>query len=225
MKLKIIFVIISVIFLLAVFFFLKGKYDQYQWSKAIVTPEHRLQPGSFIFYQTSGMVTDGGSQSWQYKHDYDIKIVVRIDKDYVILAGVEQFSIENELAEDKFTSEAERYEKMKSRITGKIVTRISADDLYKQGGDGYTLTKYLKEKYPDLLKSGYYYKDDLPELKNKALPSDIGGILSYVPWVYSAEGIRQEGKLVPYSMTNVFDGVPRLVTSESKNIELIINKK
>jgi hypothetical protein len=49
MKHKIVLIFIGLIVFSGLFFFLKGKYNQYIWRKSMVTLEHRLQVGSFIF--------------------------------------------------------------------------------------------------------------------------------------------------------------------------------
>jgi len=220
MKFKTALIIIGAISLLVIFFIVKLKYKRHQWSRTIAEPEHQLEVGSFIFSKTTG---SNGSQSSQ--NYYHILKVVRIDKDYVKLAVVRQLSNKDKEIEGDFTTSAEEYEKMKTRITSKIVTGIPLVDLHAQGGDGLHLTKYLTDKYPDLLKSRYYYEDVSPELKNKLLPTDQGGLQDYIVSVYSAEHIKQEGKLVPYSLTNINDGVPYLANQLSKSIDLIVNKK
>ncbi len=203
---------------MGVLFFSKEIYDQYLWKKAIVTPLHKLQAGSFIFSKRMGY---NGSQS--KVQEYFILKVIRIDGDYVKVSVLQQFSSKNDPAEGASQSASDQYEEMKKNIAHTIVTGILPEDFYQKGGGRYS-AEDLMGKYPDLRKSSYYYMDLSSEIKNKPIPTDRIGLENYLELVYSAKHIIKEGVLRPYSLTNSLDGIPFLYTNMDEDIDLIINQ-
>lgn len=209
--------LISVIVVIA-FYVLKEKvYKPYMWKKSLNTKEHQLQLGSFIFSKETGI---NGSQSYQ-KYYFVFK-VIEINGDYVRLSVIRQLSEKDNLKESDFSTTSEQYKSLKQNIKSLTITPILFDDLYKGDGPRFTLNEYLLNKYPVLKKSRYYYEDIPEESKNKPMPENPNDLEMYFSMVYSKKEIIENGKLVPWTMTNSFNGKP-LLSNYSKNIDLIIN--
>jgi len=209
--------LISVIVVIA-FYVLKEKiYKPFMWKKALNTKEHQLQLGSFIFSQETGI---NGSQSYQ-KYYFVFK-VIEINGDYVRLSVIRQLSDKDNLKESDFSTTSKQYKSLKQNIKSLTITPILFDDLYQGDGPRFTLNEYLLNKYPVLKKSRYYY-EDIPETsKNKPMPENPNDLEMYFSMVYSKKEIIEKGQLVPWTMTNSFNGKP-LLSNYSKNIDLIIN--
>lgn len=209
--------LISIIVVIA-FYVLKEKvYKPYMWKKALNTKEHQLQLGSFIFSKETGI---NGSQSYQ-KYYFVFK-VIEINGDYVRLSVIRQLSEKDNLKESDFSTTSEQYKSLKQNIKSLTITPILFDDLYHGDGPRFTLNDYLLNKYPVLKKSRYYYEDIPEESKNKGIPKNPNNLEMYFSMVYSKKEIIEKGQLVPWSMTNSFNGKP-LLSNYSKNIDLIIN--
>ena len=209
--------LISVIVVIA-FYVLKEKvYKPYMWKKSQNTKEHQLQLGSFIFSKETGI---NGSQSYQ-KYYFVFK-VIEINGDYVRLSVIRQLSEKDNLKESDFSTTSDQYKSLKQNIKSLTITPILFDDLYKGDGPRFTLNEYLLNKYPVLKKSRYYYEDIPEESKNKPMPENPNDLEMYFSMVYSKKEIIENGKLVPWTMTNSFNGKP-LLSNYSKNIDLIIN--
>ena len=209
--------LISVIVVIA-FYVLKEKvYKPFMWKKALNTKEHQLQLGSFIFSKETGI---NGSQSYQ-KYYFVFK-VIEINGDYVRLSVIRQLSDKDNLRESDFSTTSEQYKSLKQNIKSLTITPILFDDLYQGDGPRFTLNEYLLNKYPVLKRSRYYY-EDIPEAsKNKPMPENPNDLEMYFSMVYSKKQIIEKGQLVPWTMTNSFNGKP-LLSNYSKNIDLIIN--
>ena len=187
------------------------------WKKSLNTKEHQLQLGSFIFSKETGI---NGSQSYQ-KYYFVFK-VIEINGDYVRLSVIRQLSEKDNLRESDFSTTSEQYKSLKQNIKSLTITPILFDDLYQGDGPRFTLNEYLLNKYPVLKKSRYYY-EDIPEAsKNKPMPENPNDLEMYFSMVYSKKEIIEKGRLVPWTMTNSFNGKP-LLSNYSKNIDLIIN--
>ncbi|MGU3375020.1 hypothetical protein [Chryseobacterium sp. M5A1_1a] len=225
MKYKKRLILIGLLALFGLFFFMKKQYHQFLWSRAVNTPEHKLQVGSFIF--SKKMLPDGGSQ-W-YKMNYYIFKVVRIKGDFVRVAAVDQlYTSNNELSADSGLSQPEEYENLKKNMAHITVTGILTEDLYMRGGE-YILTEDLKEKYPGLHKSRYYYEEMSGKQKNMPIPKHkINDIENWLGITYSLEHIVKNGELVPYTLTDDFDNysiIPHLAPNYSIDIEIINNSQ
>ena len=209
--------LISVIVVIA-FYVLKEKvYKPFMWKKALNTKEHQLQLGSFIFSKETGI---NGSQS--YQKYYLVFKVIEINGDYVRLSVIRQLSEKDNLKESDFSTTSKQYKSLKQNIKSLTITPILFDDLYQGDGPRFTLNEYLLNKYPVLKKSRYYY-EDIPEAsKNKPMPENPNDLEMYFSMVYSKKEIIEKGQLVPWTMTNSFNGKP-LLSNYSKNIDLIIN--
>ena len=209
--------LISVIVVIA-FYVLKEKvYKPYMWKKSQNTKEHQLQLGSFIFSKETGI---NGSQSYQ-KYYFVFK-VIEINGDYVRLSVIRQLSEKDNLKESDFSTTSEQYKSLKQNIKSLTITPILFDDLYQDDGPRFTINEYLLNKYPVLKKSRYYYEDIPEDSKNKSMPENPNDLEMYFSMVYSKKEIIENGKLVPWTMTNSFNGKP-LLSNYSKNIDLIIN--
>ncbi|OIV41111.1 hypothetical protein [Flavobacterium johnsoniae] len=197
--------LISLLILIILYAFKQLVYHPYKWKKAINTPEHKLQLGSFIFSKQRG---SNGSQSMQT--NYFIFKVIEINGDYVRLSVIRQLSEKDKLKQSDFSTTKQAYQDLKKNIHKITITPIAAADLYKEGAS-FTLNDYLLNKYPALRQSRYYYED----LK---APKDQ---FEYFSLVYSKEKITSKGKLVPWLLRN--GDKPELVTNLSENIDLILN--
>lgn len=210
-------ILISVIVVIA-FYVLKEKvYKPYMWKKAINTKEHQLQLGSFIFSKETGI---NGSQSYQ-KYYFVFK-VTEINGDYVRLSVIRQLSQKDNLKESDFSTTSDQYKSLKENIKNLTITPVLSEDLYKGDGQRFTLNQYLLNKYPVLKQSAYYYEDIPEESKNKPMPENPNDLEMYFSLVYSKKEIIENRKLVPWTMTNSFNGKPSL-SQYSKNIDLIVN--
>jgi hypothetical protein len=210
-------ILISVIALIAFYLIREKVYKPYMWKKAINTKEHQLQLGSFIFSKETGI---NGSQSYQ-KYYFVFK-VTEINGDYVRLSVIRQLSQKDNLKECDFSTTSDQYKSLKQNIKSLIITPILFEDLYKGDRSRFTLNDYLLNKYPVLKKSAYYYEDIPEESKNKPMPKNPNDLEMYFSTVYSKKEIIEKGQLVPWTMTNSFNGKP-LLSNYSKNIDLIIN--
>ena len=210
-------ILISVIVVIA-FYVLKEKvYKPYMWKKAINTKEHQLQLGSFIFSKETGI---NGSQSYQ-KYYFVFK-VTEINGDYVRLSVIRQLSQKDNLKQSDFSTTSDQYKSLKQNIKNLTITPVLSEDLYKGDGQRFTLNQYLLNKYPVLKQSAYYYEDIPEESKNKPMPENPNDLEMYFSLVYSKKEIIENRKLVPWTMTNSFNGKPSL-SQYSKNIDLIVN--
>jgi lipopolysaccharide export LptBFGC system permease protein LptF len=211
-------IILIAVIVLAVLYFLKQKvYNPYMWKKAINSEEHQLKVGSFIFSKETGI---NGSQSYQ-KYYFVFK-VIEIDGDYVRLSVIRQLSQKDNLKESDFSTTSDQYQSLKQNIKSLTVTPILSSDLYKGDGPSLTINDYLLNKYPVLKQSRYYYEDIPEESKNKGIPKNPADLEMYFSLVYSKKEIIENGKLIPWTLTNSFNGKPSL-SQYSKNIDLILN--
>ncbi|WP_394774176.1 hypothetical protein [Flavobacterium sp.] len=211
-------IILIAVIVLAILYFLKQKvYNPYMWKKAINSEEHQLKVGSFIFSKETGI---NGSQS--YQKYYFIFKVIEIDGDYVRLSVIRQLSQKDNLKESDFSMTSDQYQNLKQNIKSLTITPILSSDLYKGDGEPFILNDYLLNKYPVLKQSRYYYEDIPTESKNKGLPENPADLEMYFSLVYSKKEILKNGNLIPWTMTNSFNGKPSL-SQYSKNIDLIIN--
>lgn len=207
--------IAGVVFVFILYAFKKLVYDSYQWKKAINSPEHKLQLGSFIFSKQS---SSNGSQSMEHK--YFIFKVIEINGDYVKLSVVRQLSQKNKLLQSDFSTTKEAYKDLKQNIGNTKITGILKEDLYK-AGPSYTLNNFLLEKYPSLLESRYYFEEIPENKKNLPIPVDYNELQEYFSLVYSKDEIINKGKLVPWVLNN--NTTPELAERLSQNIDLILN--
>lgn len=207
--------IAGVVFVFILYAFKKLVYDSYQWKKAINSPEHKLQLGSFIFSKQSG---SNGSQSMEHK--YFIFKVIEINGDYVKLSVIRQLSQKNKLLQSDFSTTKEAYKDLKQNIGNIKITGILKEDLYK-AGPSYTLNNFLLEKYPSLLDSRYYFEEIPENKKNLPIPVDYNELQEYFSLVYSKDEIINKGKLVPWVLNN--NTTPELAERLSQNIDLILN--
>jgi len=207
--------IAGVVFVFILYAFKKLVYDSYQWKKAINSPEHKLQLGSFIFSKQSG---SNGSQSMEHK--YFIFKVIEINGDYVKLSVIRQLSQKDKLLQSDFSTTKEAYKDLKQNIGNIKITGILKEDLYK-AGPSYTLNNFLLEKYPSLLDSRYYFEEIPENKKNLPIPVDYNELQEYFSLVYSKDEIINKGKLVPWVLNN--NTTPELAERLSQNIDLILN--
>ena len=211
---KIIFISLLII---AVFYVLKQfVYKPYAWKRAINTPEHKLQVGSFIFSKKRG---SNGNQSMQ--NYYFAFKVIEINGDLVRLSVIRKLSDKNNLLQGDFSTTKEAYKNLKENIQNLTITGILTEDLYKIDGATYTINDYLISKYPDLKKSRYYYQEIPEDKKNIAMPTNPDDLIMYYDLVYSKEEIIKNGRLAPYSMVNRRKG--EVNTGLSQDIDLIKN--
>jgi len=197
--------LVSLLIIIILYAFKQLVYNPYKWKKAINTPEHKLQLGSFIFSRERG---SNGSQSMQT--NYFIFKVIEINGDFVRLSVIRQLSEKDHIKQSNFSTTKQAYSDLKNNIQKITITPILSPDLYKEGAS-YTLNDYLLGKYPSLKKSRYYYEDV------KAAPNSP----EYFSLVYSKQEIINKGKLVPWLLRN--SDKPELVSNLSKNIDLILN--
>jgi len=207
--------IAGVVFVFILYAFKKLVYDSYQWKKAINSPEHKLQLGSFIFSKQSG---PNGSQSMEHK--YFIFRVIEINGDYVRVSVVRQLSQKDKLLQSDFSTTKEAYKDLKQNIGSIKITGILKEDLYK-AGPSYTLNNFLLEKYPSLLQSRYYFEEVPENKKHLPIPVDYNELQEYFSLVYSKNEIINKGKLVPWVLNN--NTTPELAERLSQNIDLILN--
>jgi len=210
-------IILISLLIIAVFYVLKQfVYRPYAWKKAINSPEHKLQLGSFIFSKERG---SNGSQSMQ--NYYFAFKVIEINGDLVRLSVIRKLSDKNNLSQSDFSTTKEAYKNLKQNIQNLTITGIVTEDLYKVDGATYTINDYLVSKYPDLKKSRYYYQDIPAAKKNTPVPINRDDLIMYYDLVYSKEEIIKNGRLCPYTMVN--RSKAEIDTRLSKDIDLIIN--
>lgn len=197
--------LLSLLVIIVLYAFKQFVYNPYKWKKAINTPEHKLQLGSFIFSQQRG---SNGSQSMQTY--YYVFKVIEINGDYVRLSVIRQLSEKNNLKSSDFSTTKQAYNDLKNSIQKITITSILPEDLYKEDSS-FTLNNYLLTKYPSLKQSRYYYEDVKP-------PTDSQEFFSLV---YSKEEIINKGKLIPWVLNNSV--TPELAERLSQNIDLILN--
>ncbi|MCP2025540.1 hypothetical protein L1276_000680 [Flavobacterium sp. HSC-32F16] len=197
--------LISLLIIIILYAFKQLVYNPYKWKKAINTPEHKLQSGSFIFSKQRG---SNGSQSMENK--YFIFKVIAIDGDYVRLSVIRQLSEKDKLKQSNFSTTKQAYNDLKDSIHKITITPILPGDLYKEGAS-FTLNDYLLAKYPALNQSRYYYEDVKLSVDS----------VQYFSLVYSKEKIISKGKLVPWILNN--STTPELAERLSENIDLILN--
>nr|WP_294786776.1 hypothetical protein [uncultured Flavobacterium sp.] len=197
--------LLSLIVVIVLYAFKQLVYNPYKWKKAINTPEHKLQLGSFIFSQQRG---SNGSQSMQTY--YYVFKVIEINGDYVRLSVIRQLSEKNNLKSSDFSTTKQAYNDLKNSIQKITITPILPEDLYKED-TSFTLNNYLLTKYPSLKQSRYYYED-------VKLATDSQ---EYFSLVYSKEKIINKGKLIPWVLNNSV--TPELAERLSQNIDLILN--
>ncbi|WP_128414691.1 hypothetical protein [Flavobacterium sp. Root901] len=197
------------ILIIACYAFREIVYKPYMWKKAMNTPEHRLQIGSFLFSKQTG---SNGSQSTQ--NNYFVFKVIEINGDYVRLSVIRQLSEKGQLKSSDFSMTEETYRSLKQNIKKTTITGILRDDLYKEGAD-YTINDYLLNKYPSLKKSRFYYEELSKAEKNMHFPTQ------YFTLVYSKEKIIEKRKLIPWIINN--DSKPELAKSLSQKVSLILN--
>ncbi|SEO15228.1 hypothetical protein SAMN05444671_0850 [Flavobacterium sp. CF108] len=201
--------LISILVLAVFYAFKEIVYKPYMWKKAMNTPEHRLQMGSFLFSKQTG---SNGSQSTQT--NYLIFKVVEINGDYVRLSAIRQLSEKGQNESSDFSFTRNTYHSLKQNINKLTITGIPGNDLYKEGAN-YTVNDYLLNKYPSLKKSRYYYEELSNSEKNILSPTE------YFSLVYSKEKIIEKRKLIPWISNN--NGSPELVKSLSQKVSLILN--
>lgn len=212
-------IILIGLLIIAVFYIVKQKvYKPYMWQKATNTNEHRLQLGSFIFSKQSG---SNGSQSNEDK--FLVFKVIEIKGDFVRLSVVRQLSKKNTILESDFSTTSNKYEELKQNINRFVITGIQSNDLYEGDGTSFTLNDYLLRRYPNLMKSRYYYEDISEKEKNKPLPTNAGDLESFFSLVYSKEQIITNGKLILWVINNNLNNTPELFYRLSEDIELIVN--
>ena len=197
--------LIILLIIIVLYAFKQLVYNPYKWKKAIHTPEHKLQLGSFIFSKQRG---SNGSQSLQ--HNYFIFKVIEINGDYVRVSVIRQLSEKGNLKSSDFSTSKEAYHNLKDSIQNIKITPILSEDLYKEVAS-YTLNDYLLNKYPSLKQSRYYYEDTKKDANSP----------QYFELVYSKNEIIHKGKLVPWILNN--STTPELADRLSQNIDLILN--
>ncbi len=197
--------LISILVIIILYAFKQFVYNPYKWKKAINTPEHKLQLGSFIFSKQRG---SNGSQSIENK--YFVFKVIEINGDYVRLSVIRQLSEKGKLKQSNFSTSKQAYNDLKNRIHKITITPIILGDLYKEGAS-FTVNDYLLAKYPALNQSRYYYEDVKLSVDST----------QYFSLVYSKEKIIKSRKLVPWILNN--STTPELAERLSQNIDLILN--
>jgi len=197
--------LISLLIIIILYALKQLVYNPYKWKKAINTPEHKLQLGSFIFSKQRG---SNGSQSMQ--NNYFIFKVIEINGDYVRLSVIRQLSEKDKLKQSDFSTSKDAYNDLKARIQKITITPILSEDLYKEGAS-FTLNDYLLVKYPSLKQSRYYYEDVKVDANSR----------EYFSLVYSKDKIIKNGKLVPWILNN--STTPELAERLSQDIDLILN--
>lgn len=201
--------------LVALYVFKQMVYVPYMWKKAIASPDHRLQLGSYIF---TNSLQPNGSQSLE--RSYMIFKVVAIEGDHVRLSVVRQLSPQTGPLSG-FSTTGSEYEMLKHSIHDLAITKIALVDLHGEG-PSYTLNDRLLAKYPSLKTSRYYFEDDTQMRKEAAAnASTVMEAEAYFSLVYSKDEIISNGRLVPWVLNN--SSTPKLATGLSKKIDLIVN--
>lgn len=190
-------------------------YQPYMWKKAIASPEHRLQLGSFIF---TNSMEHNGSQSRERR--YTIFKVVEIDGDHVRLSVVRQLSSPTGPLSG-FSTNASEYASLKKTINHLTITRIAMLDLYGDKGS-HQMNDQLLAKYPALKTSRYYFEDDTELRKEAAERMEmVADREASLGLVYSEEQIISNARLVPWVFNN--STTPELAPALAKKIDLIVN--
>ena len=212
MKKILLIVIVTVI---ALYAFKRMVVEPYLWKKAVNTPEHQLQMGSFIFSQQRG---HNGSQSME--NQYFIFKVTEIQGDFVRLAVIRKLSAGDEIVQGDFSTTKKAYGELKDNIKSVVITGISRNDLYgrRTGRDPHQIDDYLLEKYPALKTSRYYF-EDVPD-KTRPVPQDPMDRMEYFSLVYSKKEIIEHGRLVAWILNNRPE--PEL-SNRAEKIDLILN--
>ncbi|RED22574.1 hypothetical protein BD847_3204 [Flavobacterium cutihirudinis] len=204
---KVLFV--SILMLFVIYALREIVYKPYMWQKAMHTPEHRLQMGSFVF---SKQDVSSSTQSGNY--NYLIFKVIEINGDYVRLSPVRKLLEKKQPKTSDSSFTRETYRSLKLNINKLEVAGIHHEDLHKIKTN-FTLNDYLLEKYPSLKKSQYYYEEVSPNEKNINIPS------KYFKLVYSKEKIIEKRKLIPYRITD--SETPELAKELSQKASFILN--
>jgi hypothetical protein len=190
-------------------------YQPYIWKKAIASPEHRLQPGSYIF---TNSMEHNGSQSRE-RRDVIFK-VMEIEGDHVRLAVVRRLSPQTGPLSG-FSTTADEYASLKHTIHDLAITSIESADLYGKAAS-HTMNDQLLAKYPALKTSRYYVEDDTGRRREAASnAATVADVEAYLSLVYSKEQIIANASLVPWILNN--STTPELSPGLSKKIELIVN--
>lgn len=204
---KILFV--SILMLFVIYALREIVYKPYMWEKAMHTPEHRLQMGSFVF---SKQDVSNNNQSGNY--NYLIFKVIEINGDYVRLSPVRKLLEKKQPKTSDSSFTRETYRSLKLTINKLEVAGIHHEDLSKIESK-FTLNDYLLEKYPSLRKSHYYYETLSATEKNINTPS------KYFKLVYSKKKIIEKRKLIPYVITD--SETPELAKELSQKASFILN--
>lgn len=190
-------------------------YQPYMWKKAIASPEHRLQLGSYIF---TNSMEHNGSQSRE--RSYFIFKVVEIEGDHVRLSVVRQLSPQTGPLSG-FSTTASEYASLKKTIHDLTVTRIALADLYSDKGS-HQMNDHLLAKYPALKTSRYYFEDDTALRQEAAARMEIvADWEAALRLVYSKEQIISKARLVPWIFNN--STTPELAPGLATKIDLIVN--
>ena len=187
-----------------------------RWKKAISTPEHQLQMGSFIFIKQRG---PNGNQSME--DQYFVFKVTEIQGDHVRLAVIRKLRAGDKIVDGDFSTTRDAYGYLKENIKSLVITGISRHDLYgrKTGHDPDQIDDYLLEKYPALKSSRYYFEDVPENEKNRPVPQDHNERLEYFSLVYSKKEIIEHGLLKAWVLNNRLE--PQLYGE--RKIDLILN--
>ena len=206
---------LSLLALVALYVFKQMVYAPYMWKKAIASPDHRLQLGSYIF---TNSMEHNGSQS--HERSYMIFKVLEIEGDHVRLSVVRQLSPQTGPLSGFSTTEKE-YKTLKHSIHDLAITKIALVDLHGEG-PSYTLNDRLLAKYPSLKTSRYYFEDDT-QLRKEAAASaaTVMEAEAYLRLVYSKDEIISNARLAPWILNN--STTPELATRLSTRIDLIVN--
>ncbi|MGK5025792.1 hypothetical protein [Janthinobacterium sp. RB2R34] len=210
--------LVFIVAVIALYAFKRLVVEPYLWKRAISTPEHQLQMGSFIFSKQSG---HNGSQSME--NQYFIFRVTEIQGDHVRLAVVRQLRAGDQIVEGDFSTTKKAYGELKDNINSLVATGISRDDLYgrRTGRDPLQIDAYLLEKYPALKTSRYYFEDVPAYRRNRPVPQDQMERSEYFSLVYSKKEIIEHGRLVAWILNNSPE--PEL-SNRSEKIDLILNR-
>lgn len=201
--------------LLVAYVFKLMVYQPYMWKKAIATPEHRLQLGSYIF---TNSMEHNGSQSRERR--YFIFKVVEIEGDHVRLSVVRQLSPQSGPLSG-FSTTKDEYASLKDTVHNLTITKIALEDLYGKDGS-HKMNDHLLAKYPALKTSRYYFEDDSRLRKEAAeSASTVADAQAHLSLVYSKEQIISSARLVPWILNN--STTPELAPGLSKKIDLIVN--
>lgn len=208
-------VLVSILLVTIIFVLYKLVYKPFIWQKTINSKEHKLQVGSYIFSKNLISNTDAFTRS-KY---YFVKIVTEIKGDYVRLANIQKLHLLNDVQHSLPSKNDNYYNNLKSTIDTIKFTVINLDENVINVNKPDNLLKY----YPILKTQPFYYTVGYA---NKIIPLDARGnpVSDYFDAVYSKKEIIENAKLVRYTLTNQFNGIPVLYDLDEK-IEIIVNKK